>query len=270
MRGFTTALLALMALASTAADSQAQTTRPPQELGVGVTWLVPRGGGDYVNDQMTEPTALVRFTMPFARNFAVEGLFSIGQQDEETRRRTEGLYGSGSAFTATDTTTGDTGRRAVADVGDDAARIFLLDRHVGGVGRLLHELTRQQRQHRVTIPKRLDTGRILAAREFITQHAGLELADFVLVEIAHVVPDQLWRRFRCRPHAVPLQGSEHIGAIPEGGHEPYQESSVRRTASNVALIFNTCRGWASASASGFGVSIACPRIGSTISLNFAG
>ena len=49
-----------------------------------------------------------------------------------------------------------------------------------------------------------------------------------------------------------------------------QESSVRRTASNVALIFNTCRGCASASASGLGVSIACPRIGSTISLNFAG
>ena len=135
---------------------------------------------------------------------------------------------------------------------------------------LLHELTGQQRQHWVPIAKRLDACRILAARKFITEHAGLELTDFVLVQIAHVVPDQLRRCFWCRPHTVPLQRSEHIGAIPEGGHERDQESRVRRTASNVALIFSTCRGCASASASGFGVSIACPRIGSTISLNFAG
>ncbi|HEX7798136.1 MAG TPA: hypothetical protein VF456_27420, partial [Vicinamibacterales bacterium] len=93
MRRFTTTLFALIALASTAADSEAQTTHPPPELGVGVTWLVPRHGGDYVTDEMTEPNAVVRFTMPFARNFAVEGLVSIGQQHEDPRQRTEGLYG---------------------------------------------------------------------------------------------------------------------------------------------------------------------------------
>jgi hypothetical protein len=92
VRGFTTTLLAMTALAGTAAGSYAQTTHPPPELGVGVTWLVPRPGGDYVTDQMTEPNAVVRFTMPFASSFAIEGLVSIGQQDDDPRQRTEGLY----------------------------------------------------------------------------------------------------------------------------------------------------------------------------------
>lgn len=92
MLRFTAALLALIGLASTAADSQAQTSHPPPELGVGATWLLPRHGADYVTDEMTKPNAAVRFTMPFARNFAVEGLVTMGQQDEDPRQRTEGLY----------------------------------------------------------------------------------------------------------------------------------------------------------------------------------
>ena len=92
MRRFTTTLFALTALAGAAADSLAQTAHPPPELGIGVSWLVPRPGGDYVTDQMTEPTAVVRVTMPFANSFAIEGLVSIGQQDEDPRQRTEGLY----------------------------------------------------------------------------------------------------------------------------------------------------------------------------------
>src|SRR5262249_10143781 len=92
MPRLTTTVLALMALASSPANSQAQTTHAPPELGVGVTWLVPNSGSDYVTDQMTEPNANVRFTMPFANNFAVEGLVSIGQQGEGARRRAEGPY----------------------------------------------------------------------------------------------------------------------------------------------------------------------------------
>ena len=92
VRRFTTTLFALTALAGAAADSLAQTAHPPPELGIGVSWLVPRPGGDYVTDQMTEPTAVVRVTMPFANSFAIEGLVSIGQQDEAPRQRTEGLY----------------------------------------------------------------------------------------------------------------------------------------------------------------------------------
>ena len=92
MRRFTTTLFALAALAGTAADLHAQSTLPPAELGVGVTRLVSRPGTDYVTDQMTEPNAVVRFTMPFASSFAIEGLVSIGQQGEALRQRTDGLY----------------------------------------------------------------------------------------------------------------------------------------------------------------------------------
>jgi len=91
MRKPATALFALVVLAGAAADSLGQTTHAPPEVGLGVSWLVPRYA-DYVTDHMTEPNAGMRITVPFARSFAVEGLISIGRQSDSTRQRSEGLY----------------------------------------------------------------------------------------------------------------------------------------------------------------------------------
>jgi hypothetical protein len=86
-----TPLIAWLSVFCTATQSNAQTAHAPPELGVGVSWLVPRYG-DYVTDTMTEPTGGVRITLPFARNFAFESLVTLGRQGNDVRHRTEGLY----------------------------------------------------------------------------------------------------------------------------------------------------------------------------------
>ena len=62
---------------------------------------------------------------------------------------------------------------------------------LGDILTVENELTRQQGKHPILIAERFDARRIFATRKFFTQHARAELPDLVLVQIAHVVANEL-------------------------------------------------------------------------------
>lgn len=82
MRRLVIALVVFLAATSLSTHSNAQTTKQPQEIGIGTNWLVPTYG-DYSTDEFSEPTGHIRFTMPFARHFAFEGIATVGRRNDD-------------------------------------------------------------------------------------------------------------------------------------------------------------------------------------------
>jgi hypothetical protein len=97
MRNFVASMAAALLIIvgaglGSAAENQAPPNRhPPPEVGVGVDRLFPVYG-DYVTDNVDEPIAHVRVTLPFMPRFAFEGIGTIGRRGNEYWQRTEGLF----------------------------------------------------------------------------------------------------------------------------------------------------------------------------------
>ena len=87
------AMTFLCAANATFADAQPPPLprRPPPEIGVGFTRFFPTFG-DFVTEDLSEPSADVRITVPLSRHFAFEAIGTIGQRGNQYWERTEGLF----------------------------------------------------------------------------------------------------------------------------------------------------------------------------------
>jgi hypothetical protein len=86
-----TVFVVILTATALSAHANAQTLRPPPEIGIGMNRLVP-ASGDYSTDEFSEPTGHVRLTIPFARHFGFEAIATVGRRDDDYWTRTEGLY----------------------------------------------------------------------------------------------------------------------------------------------------------------------------------